>query len=327
MKRREFITLVGSAGAVWPLAARAQPDRLRHIGILFSGFSDADPEPKARVTAFKHQLEDLGWIDGRNIETEIRIGAGDTSRVSRYADELIGMMPDVLMANAAPAALAFARRTKTIPIVFTSLFDPVNIGLVASLARPGGNVTGFSNFDTTMSGKWIELLTEIAPNLTQVTAIFDNNASYTEITRTAEVVASSFHLQYVPAPVSNTAEIEAAINTAARLSGSGLMVSGTVAAANREMIVRLTAQHRLPTVYPFSYYVESGGLISYGADGIDLWRRAAAYADRILKGANPADLPVQLPTKFQLLINLKAAKALGLTIPQSLLTTADEVIE
>jgi putative tryptophan/tyrosine transport system substrate-binding protein len=328
MRRREVIAVLGIAMAAWPLTAPGQPDRRRRIGILFGGFSDSDPEPKARVAAFTHQLETLGWADGHNIQIEVRIGAGDANRISGNADELIGMTPDVLLANAAPAALALARRTKTIPIVFASVFDPVRSGLVASLARPGGNITGFSNFDSTMAGKWVELLTEIVPNLAHITAIFDNNASSAELTRIAKDSASSLHLQYIPAPVSNTAEVEDAIDNAARLSNSGLIVmGGTVASANREVIVRLTAQHHLPTVYSFPYYVSSGGLIYYGADGIDLWRRAAAYVDRILMGASPADLPVQLPTKFQLVINLKTAKTLGLTIPSSLLATADEVIE
>jgi putative tryptophan/tyrosine transport system substrate-binding protein len=329
MRRREFITLLGGAAAGWPVAARAQQtDRIRRIGILFGGFNESDPEVLARVKVFRLELEQLGWVEGRNIRFDLRAGAGDTDRIRSYAEELIGMMPDVLMANAAPAVIALARQTKTMPIVFANFFDPIGSGLVASFARPGGNVTGFSNFDPAMTGKWMQLLTEIAPNLSRVTAIFDNNATYAEFTRTAEKLASSFHLQYVPAPVSNTADVERAIAAAAQESNSGLIVmGGTVASANREAIVRLTAQYRLPTLYSFPYYVTGGGLASYGVDGIDLWRRAATYVDRILKGASPADLPVQLPTKFELLINLSTAKALGLTIPQPLLATADQVIE
>jgi putative ABC transport system substrate-binding protein len=327
MRRRNFIQGVALSCA-WPLAARAQQSaRLRHIGILFSGFSETDPEPKDRVAAFKQELGKLDWIEGQKIQFDLRIGAGDANRVSAYADELIGMMPDVLAANAAPAVFALARRTKSIPIVFANFFDPVSSGIVASLARPGGNITGFSNFDPGMTGKWMELLTEIVPSLSRVVAISDNNASYVEFTRTAERLAPSFHL-HVSAPVSNTADVEHAIDAAARESNCGLVVmGGTVASANREAIIRLTAQHHVPAVYSFRYYVVGGGLISYGVDGVDLWRRAAAYVDRILKGANPADLPVQLPTKFELLINLKTAKALGLIIPPSLLALADEVIE
>jgi putative ABC transport system substrate-binding protein len=322
MRRRDFITLLGSAAA-WPLAASAQQTgRIRRIGILFGGFNESDPEVLARVKVFRLELEQLGWVEGRNIRFDLRAGAGDTDRIRSYAEELIGMMPDVLTANAAPAVFALARQTKTIPIVFANFFDPIGSGLVASFARPGGNVTGFSNFDPAMTGKWMQLLTEIAPNLSRVTAIFDNNATYAEFTRTAEKLASSFHLKYVPAPVSNMADVGRAIGAAAQESNSGLIVMGGTVA-----IVRLTAQYRLPTVYSFPYYVTGGGLVSYGVDGIDLWRRAATYVDRILKGASPADLPVQLPTKFELLVNLRTAKALGLAIPQPLLATADQVIE
>ena len=328
IRRRKFLATLGGAAA-WPLAARAeQTDRVRRIGILFGGFNESDPELLARVKVFRLELQQLGWMEGRNIRFDLRAGAGDADRIRTYAQELIGMVPDVLAANAGPAVIALARETKIIPIVFANFFDPIGSGLVASFARPGGNVTGFSNFDPSMTGKWVQLLTEIAPNLSRVTAIFDNNASYAEFTRTAEKLASSFHLQYFPAPVSNTVEVERAIEAAAQKSNSGLIVmGGAVASANREAIVRLATQYRLPTVYSFPYYVTGGGLISYGVDGIDLWRRAATYVDRILKGASPGDLPVQMPTKFELLINLKTAKALGLTIPQPLLATADQVIE
>jgi len=329
VNRRELITLLGGA-AGWPLAARAQqPGRIRRIGILFGGFSDTDPEPRARVGAFTHHLEELGWIDGRNVQIDLRIGAGDADRVQAYAEELIGMMPDVLAANSGPAVAALARQTKTIPVVFASVLDPVGGGLVASLARPGGNITGFSNFEPAITGKWLELLREIAPSLTRVTAIFDRaNPSWAEFARAIENAAPSFYLQYTPAPVANGADVQQAIDAMARESNSGLVVvGGTVASAHHRTIVELAARYRLPAVYPFGYYARAGGLISYGVDNVDLWRRAATYVDRILRGATPADLPVQLPTKFELVINLKTAKALGLDVPATLTARADEVIE
>jgi putative ABC transport system substrate-binding protein len=328
MKRREFITLVGGAAA-WPLAVRAQTERVRRIGILFGGFSEADPESRARIEALTRQLQELGWVGGRNIKIDVRFGGGDDTRRRAYAEELIGWMPDVLVANSAPAVLALAQQTKAIPIVFTSLFDPVGSGLVASLSRPGGNITGYSNFEPAMAGKWLELLKEIAPKVTRVSAMFDRgNPGVTEFTRTAENVAPSLRLQYVSAPVSNAKDVQDAIDMAAWEPSSGLAVfGGTVTSANREAIVRLVAQHRMPAIYAFRYYVTSGGLVSYSVDAVDLFRRAATYVDRILKGAKPADLPVQRPTKFELVVNLKTANALGLTVPPTLLATADEVIE
>jgi putative ABC transport system substrate-binding protein len=328
--RRRFISLLGGAAAMWPLAARAQrPDRTRRIGILFGGFSDTDPEPRARIEAFRHHLQELGWIDGRNIKIDLRFGAGDANRMRTYAAELIGMMPDVLAANSGPAVAAFARQTKTIPIVFANFFDPVGSGYVASLARPGGNITGFSNFDPAMTGKWLELIREIAPSVTRVVAIFDRaNPSYAEFGRAMESSAPLFHLQYASAPVSGAADVQHAIDMLARESNSGLIVAGgTIASAHGQMIIQLAAHHHLPAVYSFGYYARLGGLVSYGVDGVDLWRRAATYVDRILKGAIPADLPVQRPTKFELVINLKTAKALGLEVPPTLLARADEVIE
>jgi putative ABC transport system substrate-binding protein len=330
MRRRELIHLLGSTVATWPLAARAQQsNRVRRIGILFGGFSDTDPEPAARVAAFKHQLQELGWIEGRNIQFDLRIGAGDADRVRAYAEELIGMMPDVIVANSTPPVLALARQTTTLPIVFANVVDPTGSGLVASLARPGGNITGFSNFEPAIAGKWLELLKEIAPSVTHVSAMFDRGiTSYAEFARTAEKLAGSFHLRYASAPVSNAAEIQEAIDAIAREPNGGLIVmGGTVTAANHEEIIRLAADHRVPAIYSFRYYVTSGGLLSYGADAGDVFIRTSTYVDRILKGAKPADLPVQTPTKFELLINPKTAKALGLAVPDKLLATADEVIE
>jgi putative ABC transport system substrate-binding protein len=332
LRRRQFITLLGGAAA-WPRMARAQQtERVRRIGILFGGFSETDAEPRARIEAFKRQLQQLGWVDGRNIRIDVRFGAGDENRLQANAQELIGLSPGVIVANSAPAVMALARQTKTTPIVFANFFNPVGSGLVASLARPGGNVTGFSNFEPAMAGKWLELLREIAPDVTRVVAMFDRinvlNTEYAEFAEATEKLAPSFHLEYIAAPVSNAEDVQEAIHSSAREPNGGLIVmGGTVTSANRETIVRLAAQHRLPTVYPFRYYVMTGGLLSYGVDAVDLFRRTAIYVDHLLKGANPAELPVQTPTKFELVINVKTAKALGLEVPPTLLARADEVIE
>jgi putative tryptophan/tyrosine transport system substrate-binding protein len=330
VRRREFITLLGGAAAMWPLAAHAQqPERVRRIGILFGGFSDADPEPRARVAAFTRGLQELGWTDGHNIRIELRVGAGNPERLRAYAEELIGGRPDVLAANSGPAVAELARQTKSIPIVFASLLDPVGSGFVASLAQPGGNITGFSTFEPVMTGKWLNLLKEVAPDVTRVLAMFDRaNRSYVEFDHAIEDLAPSLHLQYRSAPVNNDGDIEHAIDSFARDPRGGLIVfGGTVTSANREAIVRLANHHRLPAIYPFAYYPRIGGLMSYGVDGVYLWRRAASYVDRILKGVKPADLPVQTPIKFELLINIKTAKALGLQVPSAFLALADEVIE
>jgi putative ABC transport system substrate-binding protein len=330
VKRRDFISLLGGAAVAWPLAADAQqPERLQRIGILFGGFSDTDPEPRARVAAFTRNLQELGWTDGRNIQIELRIGAGKADRVKAYAEELIGRTPDVLAANSGPALAALARQTKSIPIVFASVLDPVGSGFVASLARPGGNITGFSNFEPAMSGKLLGLLKEIAPEVTRVLVMFDRaNPSYAEFDRAIENSAPSLNLQHRSAAVTNAADIEHAIDSFAHDRGGGLVVvGGTVAAANREAIVGLAGRYRVPAIYSFGYYARIGGLMSYGVDGVDLWRRAATYVDRILRGAKPGDLPVQRPTKFELTINQKTAKTLGLQVPPTLLALADEVIE
>jgi putative tryptophan/tyrosine transport system substrate-binding protein len=331
MRRRNFIVGLASTTATWPLAARAQqrPDRVRRVGILFGGFSDSDPELKARVAAFKRQLQELNWIEGRNVHIDLRFGRGDKDRLRANAQELIGLMPDVITANSAPAVLELARQTKVIPIVFANVFDPIGSGLVASLAQPGGNITGFSSFEPAMVGKWLELLKEIAPSVTRVTAMFDRDiSSDAQFAQTAERLAPSLNLQYVAAPVSNAADIQEAIDASVRQSNCGLVVmGGTMTAANREAIVQLAAQHRVPAIYANRYYVTSGGLLSYGVDGVDLFRRAGTYVDLILRGTKPPDLPVQTPTKFELVINLKTAKSLDLNVPDKLLATADEVIE
>ena len=330
VRRREFITLLGGASAAWPLTARAQPsEHVKRIGILFGGFSDTDPEPPARVAAFTRNLQELGWTDGRNVQIELRIGAGNAERVKAYAEELIGRMPDVLAANSGPAVAALARQTQTIPIVFASVLDPVGAGFVASLAKPGGNITGFSAVEPAITGKWLELLKEIAPEVSRVLVVFDRaNPSNAEFDRLIEGLAASLNLQHGSAAVADAAEIEHAIDSFAHDRGGGLVVvGGTIAAAHRERIVGLARHHRLPAIYAFAYYPRIGGLLSYGVDGVDLWRRAATYVDRILRGTKPADLPVQTPTKFELVINLKTARELGLQVPPTLLAIADEVIE
>jgi putative ABC transport system substrate-binding protein len=329
MNRREFIRLLAATAVTPPLVARAQPpDSVRRIGIFFGGFSETDPESRARIEAFTQRLQELDWIEGRNIKFDLRFGGGDNNRQRAYAAELIGMMPDAIVANSAPAVMALVRQTKTIPVVFANVFDPVASGFVASLARPGGNITGFSNFEPTMAGKWLELLKEIAPGVTRVTAMFERSNPNAEFARIAEQAAPSLHLQYTAAPVSSATDIQNVIHAIVQESNSGLVViGGTITSANREAIVGLASQHRLPAVYAYRYYVTSGGLLSYGVDSIDIFRRAAGYVDRILKGTKPADLPVQQPTKFELVINMKTAKALGLEVPPTVLARADKVIE
>jgi putative tryptophan/tyrosine transport system substrate-binding protein len=329
VKRRDFITVIVSSVVSVPIVRAQHAERVGRIGILFGGFSETDPEPMARLAMFKHRLEQLGWTDNRNIRIEVRIGAGDANRLSEYAEELIRMMPDVIVANSTPPVSALVGRTKIIPIVFANVFDPVGAGFVASLARPGGNITGFSNFEPAMSGKWLELLKEIGPNVTRVMVMFDSiSPSDAEFAKAAEKLAPSFGLQFAAASVSNAADIQEAIEGIAREQNYGLVVvGGAIISANREGIVGLTAQHRIPAIYSFRYFAASGGLMSYGADARDVFSRTATYVDRILRGTNPADLPVQVPTKFELVINLKAAKALGTAVPPALLARADEVIE
>jgi ABC-type uncharacterized transport system substrate-binding protein len=303
---------------------------MRRIGILFGGFSDSDPEPRARVEAFRRHLQELGWTDGRNIQIDLRIGAGDANRVRANATGLMDLMPDVLAANSTPALVALKKETSAIPIVFVNVVEPVAAGFVASLAHPGGNITGFTNFEDSMGGKWLELLKEIAPGTTRIALILDpaQPATASGFRRAIESAAPSFGVQLTSTFAGDAVEIERFITEFDGRTGGGLVVpGGTSASANRELLIELTARYRLPAIYAFGYFPRMGGLISYGVDGIDLWRRAATYVDRILRGAQPRDLPIQQPTKFELVINLKTAKALGLEIPPTLLARADEVIE
>jgi putative tryptophan/tyrosine transport system substrate-binding protein len=329
MRRREFITLLGGVAAAWPLAAWAQQaQRARRVAVLM-GFAESDPEGQARAAALQQALQKLGWTDGRNIRIDYRWGAGDADRLQVGAAELIGMTPDVVASGGATALAAVLKTTRIVPIVFVGVTDPVGAGFVESLAHPGGNATGFTQFEYGISGKWLELLKQIAPRMTRAAIIRDATVAG-GIGQLAAIqsVASSLGVELSPVGVRDAREIERGVSTFARGPDGGLIVvSGASTARHRDLIITLAARYRLPAVYPFRYYVTSGALMSYGPDTVDPYRQAAGYIDRILKGEKPASLPVQAPTKYELVINLKTAKALGLEIPPTLLARADEVIE
>jgi putative ABC transport system substrate-binding protein len=329
-RRRTFITLLGGAAAAWPLAARAQQgERARWIGVLIGVAEDA--ETKAWVATFHKRLDELGWRVGGNLQIEERWTAGDPDRNRRFAGELLAAKPDVIFAFSSVAVSALLQESHTVPIVFTAISDPVGSGFVESLARPGRNATGFTNFVPTMAAKWLEVLKEIAPQIRRAVLLFNpQTAPYVAeyYQRPFEAAAPSFGVQAIAAVVHQTGEIEAAITDIAREPGGGLVVPpDNFSYVHRELIFALAARHRLPAVYPFRFMAQEGGLVSYGVDLGETFPRAAEYIDRILKGTKPADLPVQAPTKFELVINLKTAKALGLTVPPTLLARADEVIE
>jgi putative ABC transport system substrate-binding protein len=329
MQRREFIVLLGGTAAAWPLAARSQqPEQMRRVGVLMNLAAD-DPEGQARLKVFVQGLQELGWTDGRNIRIDYRWAAGDADRFRRYAAELVALTPDVILANGGAAAAPLLQATRTVPIIFVLVPDPVGAGFVASLARPGGNATGFTQFEYSIGAKWLELLKEIAPSVTRAAVVRDSAlASGTGQWGAIQSVAPSVGIEVSPVNMLDAPEIERGITAFAQSANSGLIVTAsTMAAHHRELIIRLAARHKLPAVYYERYFVIDGGLISYGPRQIDEYRRAAGYADRILKGEKPADLPVQAPTKYALVINLKTAKALGLTVPPTLLARADEVIE
>jgi putative tryptophan/tyrosine transport system substrate-binding protein len=330
IKRREFITLIGGAAA-WPLAARAQqqPERMRRIGVLMSQSAD-HPDALAQVSAFAQGLQERGWTVGGNARIDYRWGAGDLDRFRKYAAELVALAPDVILATAGSIVGALQQVSRTVPIVFVTTIDPVGGGWVESLARPGGNATGFTAYEFSMSGKWLELLKEIAPRVTRVAVIRDpsvpaGSGGFDAI----QTVAPLFGVELTPIGVRDAGEIERGITAFARGSNGGLIMVGPPSSVqlHRDLIIALAAQHRLPAVYGGRFYVTIGGLLAYVPDPIDQYRRAAGYVDRILKGEKPADLPVQAPTKFELAINLKTAKALGLEVPPTLLARADEVIE
>jgi putative tryptophan/tyrosine transport system substrate-binding protein len=328
MQRRNFIALLGGAAA-WPLAARAQQAaQTRRVGVLMNLAAD-DAEGLARVTAFAQALQQLGWTDGRNLRIDYRWAAGDPERFQRYAHELLTLGPDVTLASATPSIVALERASRTVPIVFVAVADPVGAGFAESLARPGGNMTGFSIFEYGMSGKWLELLKEIVPRVTRVAVIRDQSlTSGTAQFAAVQSVAPSFGVELSPVGVRDAGEIERGVAGFARAPNGGVIVTGSpLTAVHRDLIIALAARHRLPAVYGFRFFATAGGLISYGPDIVDQYRRAAGYVDRILKGEKPGDLPVQAPTKYELVINLKTAKALGLEIPSSVLARANEVIE
>jgi ABC-type uncharacterized transport system substrate-binding protein len=328
MKRRAFI--VGLAGAaVWPLVARAQQgERIPRVGVLMNSPAD-DADGQARFAAFLRELQQSGWTEGRNVRIDIRWGAGaDPERNRRYAAELVALAPDVILTATTPSTAALQRATRTVPIVFAMGLDPVGADVVESLARPGGNTTGFMQFEYSLSGKWLELLKQIAPSATRA-AVFRDPANPSGIGQFAviQAIAPQLGMEVLPVNVRDAAEIERAITSFARVANGGLIVTGGQASAHRELIFKLAARHRLPAVYPYRFWVTSGGLISYGPDLVGLFRQAAGYVDRVLKGAKPADLPVQAPTRYELVINLRTAKELGHNIPPTLLARADEVIE
>jgi len=330
MRRREFMTLLAGAMA-WPMGtATGQPsDRTRRIAML-SGFAAGDPEAQARVAALQQGLEELGWAEGRNISFDFRWSSGQADEMRAFAKELIELQPDVIVGMTTPAVTALVKETKTIPIVFVNIVDPLGRGFISNLARPGGNVTGFLNFEFSMGGKWLETLNRIAPAVKRVALLFNPDAApfARSFLQVAETAAPSFDMQLIAAGVRNDGELErAVVNLAAKPDGGLVVLPDAFTVGHRSLIAVLAARHRLPAVYPMRMFAASGGLISDGGDPIDLFRRAAAYVDRILKGANPGDLPVQAPAKFELVINLKTAQALGLDVPPTLVARADEVIE
>jgi putative ABC transport system substrate-binding protein len=329
MKRRAFITLLGGA-ASWPLAARAQQaERMRRVGI-FMNLAESDPEGQQRVTELRKGLERTGWIEGRNIQIDVRWAAGDSDRLDALAQELVDLQPHAIVGAGTPVVAALRRATTTITIVFAQIVDPLGQRVVASLAKPEGNVTGFANFEFSMAAKWVELLQEIAPRVTRVAVIYNPDTSpyFAPFLRAIEAAARPLGMTSNASPVQTVAEIERAIVALGSDSSTGLVVPpDSFTSANRARLIALAAVHRLPVAYSFRYFVADGGLISYGADTLDVIRRVPTYVDRILRGAKPGELPVQQPTKFELVINLKTAKALGLEVPPTLLARADEVIE
>jgi putative ABC transport system substrate-binding protein len=328
VKRRQFIAGLGSAAA-WPLAARAQqPERRRRIGVL-TELTEGDPQSRAELAALREGLTRSGWIEGRNLQSTNRLSAGDDSRLYSHAEELVLAAPDVIISRGTKVTAILKQRTSTIPIVFVPVSDPIASGFVTSIARPAGNLTGFIDEEFSFGGKWLSILRELAPSISRVMMLYDHgNANWAGYLRALQAAGSSAKLSVTASPVTAAGEIVRHIETFATEPGGGLIVvPSSFMIVNRETVVGLTAAHRLPAVYPYKFYAASGGLASYGPDHPDLWRRAAEYVDRILRGGKPGDMPVQSPTKFEFVINLKTTKALGLTIPETLLATADEVIQ
>jgi putative ABC transport system substrate-binding protein len=330
MRRREFITLAGAATLAWPLNARAQQQagRPRRVGWLV-GLTEQDPEAAVRTGAVVQALSEFGWTVGHNLQIDYRYTTGNSQGFDAQAAELVALAPDVLITNSTPATRALKQAIGTIPIVFALVIDPVASGLVTNLARPGGNLTGFTNFEAGMGGKWLELLKAVSPPITKAALLFNPHTTpYEGMLRSIEAAAPPFAIEITTRGVTDVAELESAIVTAGRDAGTALIVFPDIFnTAHQEQIIALASQYRLPAIYPYRYYTAAGGLMSYGIDTPELFRRMAGYVDRILKGAKPGDLPVQAPDKFELVINLKTAKAIGVTLPPTMLSLADEVIE
>jgi len=329
MQRRGFIRLLGGATAAWPLAARAQSDRVRRVSILMSA-AESDKDAQLGVAAFRQTLDRLGWSEGRNLRIESRWGDADPARIAALAKELVQLSPDILVAYTTPAVKALQQETRTIPIVFLSVTDPLGQGLVASLAHPGGNITGFAVFEFSLGAKFLEILKQISPNIARVTTIFNPETApyYPLYLRSIEQGASSFAVELKAVEIHNDADIERTLGVLGRDPDAGLIVlPDSFNIVHRARIIELVNQHRLPAIYFFQYFARDGGLVAYGPDENELFRRTASYVDRILKGDHPSDLPVQHPTKFNMVINLRTAKAFGFTVPPLLLASADEVIE
>jgi len=329
MKRREFITLLGGAAATWPLAARAQqPDRVKRLGVLW-GLAENDNAYEPYLLAFKQRLQDLGWIEGRNVRVDYRFTGGLTERIRVQARDLVALAPDAIFATTNPAVAALLQETRTIPIVFTLVSDSVGSGFVPSLARPGGNITGFHNFEPELSGKWLEILKEVAPEVRRVAFLYHpQTAAHVGFLRVIEAASNSVGVTITAAGARDADEIEPMLKAFAREPNGGLIVAPSpITTFRRELIITLARQLDLPAIYPFRYFPKSGGLVSYGIDQMEQARGGASYVDRVLRGANPGELPIQLPTRYELAINLKTARTLGLTIPSPFLLRADEVIE
>jgi putative ABC transport system substrate-binding protein len=328
VKRRAFVTLLGGAAA-WPVVARAQqPERIRRIGVLMGTAAD-DSEMKSRLAAFRRGLDRRGWTEGRNVGIDTRFAAGDADQYRPLARELLALQPDVILAHTTPVVEVLRRESGAIPIVFVTVSDPIGSGFVASLARPGGNLTGMLFYEASITGKWLALLKEIAPRLERAAFIANPKTTvYDYFLRSAKELARSLGIELVPSQVETAADIEHAIVTFARAPDGGLFVPpDSTTILHRDLIIKLAARYRLPAVYTATYFVSAGGLMSYGIDQVDMFRQAASYVDRLLRGDKPADLPVQAPTKYETAVNLRTAKALGLTVPPGLLVAADEVIE
>ena len=327
MNRRTFIAGLGSAAA-WPVVARGQDQRLKRIGVL-TPFDERDPEPHIWVGAFVRRLTELGWTDGRNVQIDYRWGSNDASRVLAFAKELVALQPDAILSGGTPSIVALRQLTKSVRIVFVQINDVLDLSLVESLAHPGGNITGFTQYDISIASKWLQLIKQLAPSVQRIAVLnYADSPSELAYAREIERYAPSLGVLVTKIGVRNATELERAIETFARnLNGSLVALASPVTLYNRELIVRLAARYRLPAIYPFRYFTAGGGLASYGIDPADPYQRAALYVDRILRGEKPADLPVQAPTKYELVINLKTAKALGLDISRDMLSIADEVIE